>query len=377
MQEDGAPSALLERLADDPHSYFRALAVPFVRQTCAAFDDLKWELPSTMVHGDAHLEQFVVTQSTFGLEDFDRSGYGPAVVDLVRYATSLRLACRARGWSCDERVDRFLAGYRAGLTTPDAVPTAPSMVAVLRGNRRASTEEFLAWASEQMVALDDQRSANVRRAWEGFVRLMVDSRPDRGEAYYRLKSFGSLHMGIGSALVSKVLVRAEGPGPGELDDVILEAKLQDAPIDLPCVRTAPTGGMFRVILAVNTIGRRVPEVLGWVPLKQRGVHPVHYWVNSWDPGYRELRLPDLRTASDLDELGFDAGLQLGASVFRGIPAPVAPQVRLVHLRALIATEARVVELSRRLAEDVVTAWERYRHELAPLMPAAPAVAPDR
>ena len=32
------------------------------------------------VHGDAHIEQFVVTDDSYGLEDFDQAGYGPAVV---------------------------------------------------------------------------------------------------------------------------------------------------------------------------------------------------------------------------------------------------------------------------------------------------------
>ena len=56
--------------------------------TCAG------RLPSGAVHGDAHLEQFVVTDDDFGLADFDSAGYGPAIVDLVRYAASLHLACR-------------------------------------------------------------------------------------------------------------------------------------------------------------------------------------------------------------------------------------------------------------------------------------------
>jgi uncharacterized protein (DUF2252 family) len=36
----------------------------------------------------------VVTDDDFGLADFDSAGYGPAIVDLVRYAASLHLACR-------------------------------------------------------------------------------------------------------------------------------------------------------------------------------------------------------------------------------------------------------------------------------------------
>jgi hypothetical protein len=47
--------------------YFRAMAEPFKHRTCEAFRDLRWRLPSRAVHGDAHLEQFVVTDDDFGL----------------------------------------------------------------------------------------------------------------------------------------------------------------------------------------------------------------------------------------------------------------------------------------------------------------------
>ena len=71
-----------------------AALLAFAARTCYEFRDVRWQLPSVAVHGDAHPEQFVVTDASFGLADFDRAGFGPAIVDLVRYAASVHLACR-------------------------------------------------------------------------------------------------------------------------------------------------------------------------------------------------------------------------------------------------------------------------------------------
>jgi Ser/Thr protein kinase RdoA (MazF antagonist) len=40
------------------------------------------------LHGDAHLEQFAVTDASFGLIDFDDAVGGPAVIDLLRFGVS-------------------------------------------------------------------------------------------------------------------------------------------------------------------------------------------------------------------------------------------------------------------------------------------------
>ena len=80
------------RWARASFGYFRTLARQFDARTCYEFRDLRWRLPSVAVHGDAHIEQFAITDTLYGLTDFDRSGFGPSVVDLVRYSASIHLA---------------------------------------------------------------------------------------------------------------------------------------------------------------------------------------------------------------------------------------------------------------------------------------------
>ena len=120
LRAKGASDALLDKIGTSAFRYFRAVAEPFKHRTCEAFRDLRWRLPSGAVHGDAHLEQFVVTDEDFGLADFDNAGYGPAIVDLVRYAASLHLACREMKGGCDpeQAVSAYFTAYRTALDHP-------------------------------------------------------------------------------------------------------------------------------------------------------------------------------------------------------------------------------------------------------------------
>ena len=120
LRTRGASPALIEKLDASPFRYFRLLARQFAARTCFEFRDLRWRLPFVAVHGDAHIEQFVITDHSYGLEDFDQAGFGPSVVDMVRYAASVHVACRQAGWPCDadEAVSAYFDAYRAALDEP-------------------------------------------------------------------------------------------------------------------------------------------------------------------------------------------------------------------------------------------------------------------
>jgi hypothetical protein len=85
-----ARPALVGQLHDTPHNYFRFVNRPFSGAVCGLFDDVRGSLPEVNLHGDAHVEQYAVTSLGRGLTDFDDSGRGPYVVDLVRFGVSRR-----------------------------------------------------------------------------------------------------------------------------------------------------------------------------------------------------------------------------------------------------------------------------------------------
>jgi uncharacterized protein (DUF2252 family) len=88
------------------------------------------------LHGDPHVEQFAVSADAWGLEDFDDSARGPAIIDIVRFLGSIALVTRQRGWTGhrDALFKRFFAGYQRGLSSPDYQPPTPDLVRYLRAD---------------------------------------------------------------------------------------------------------------------------------------------------------------------------------------------------------------------------------------------------
>jgi hypothetical protein len=362
LRAQGAPPALLEKVSASAFRYFRLLAPQFAARSCYAFRDLRFRLPSVAVHGDAHIEQFVVTADSYGVADFDRAGFGPAVVDLVRYAASIHLACREVKWSCDARqaVAAYFSAYRAALDHP---PTRnpPSVVSRLRDAVPQDLRAWLRWADELMRPMPPAEEQAVRQGWWRFVELMKETVPERPEAFYRISHVGTFEMGIGSALEHKTLIRVAGPTDMPDDDVLLEARITATPDGRECVWRPANGGSLHVLMFTELLGQRLPEVFGFLPREGAREAP-EFWIQSWERGYRELSLADLRSQTDLTELAIDAGSQLAGHFWTKFPEPLRGYQRFAQLRAFEMTEDRARTLAGELADETVREWDRFRRQ---------------
>ena len=81
---DHAPPALVDSLRSNAFAYFRFINRPWTARVCEVFADDVRDLPTVRLHGDAHIEQFALTSDAWGLDDFDDTARGPALVDIVR-----------------------------------------------------------------------------------------------------------------------------------------------------------------------------------------------------------------------------------------------------------------------------------------------------
>ena len=359
LRANGASEALIDRISGSAYRYFRTMAEPFKHRTCEAFRDLRWRLPSGPVHGDAHLEQFVVTDDDFGLSDFDNAGYGPAIVDLVRYAASLHLACREVGGGCDpdKAVAAYFDAYRTALDHP-VQRKPPALVDRLRTRLGQEPEAWLQWADGLMRPLAPEDEAKVRREWVRFVALMRETTPARPESFYRIDRLGAVEIGLGSALERKMLIRIAGPTDEPRDDVILEARNHSLPEYRGCV-WRPTGGSLNVFLLTSLLGHQLPKVFGVLP-NPEGDELPEIWIQSWERGYRELSLSDVRDQADLNALAADAGTQLAGHFWSTSPEALRGYERFTQLRAFELTEQRGRDLARSLAGEVIAEWDRFR-----------------
>jgi hypothetical protein len=361
FRADGASAALIDRVTARALRYFRLLARATSARTCQEFRDLRWRLPAVAVHGDAHLEQFVVTRQSYGLEDFDMSGFGPAVVDMVRYAASLHVACRDMRWACDGNaaVAAYFAAYQEALDHP-VERRQPAVVERLRRLVPQEHETWLGWAEALMKPLPAAEEAALRDGWGRFIELMLETRPD-APPFYRLVRVGRIEMGVGSALEPKTLVRIAGPTDAANDDVILEARITSTVIAGQCVSRPPNGGSLHVSMFATLLGSRLPQVFGFMP-QQADRKAPELWLQSWDRGYRELSAPDVQSQAELNELAADAGHQLAGHFWTTFPEPLRGHLRFAQLRAFEMSHVRARDAARRFAEESIRGWEAFKQQ---------------
>ena len=98
---EAVPAGLIERLRADPYVYFRFVNRAWIGRVCEVFGKDVEELPVVRLHGDAHVEQFAVMHDAWGLDDFDDSARGPAIIDIARFLGSIDLVTRQRSWEKD------------------------------------------------------------------------------------------------------------------------------------------------------------------------------------------------------------------------------------------------------------------------------------
>jgi len=351
----GAPAELIEQLRADPFTYFRFVNRAWTARVCEAFADVT-SPPIVRLHGDAHIEQFALTKAAWGLDDFDDSARGPSFVDIVRFLGSLDLASRQRGWTRDrdQLWNRFFEGYRLGLSNPSAQPREPDIVRELRRHAPMTRAAHLSWGESQMQPIDEARSKVIVAGLEAFEQLVRGERPDFAPGYFAIKRAGWLRLGVGSAASMKVLIRVQGPTTDPDDDVLLEGKEAVNLDGVGCLETPPTRPAIRVIAGARQLGRLKHDILAVAPTlllpaaADRAEHWLDWWVVSWEPTYREVRLGDLRSVKDLADISFDSGVQLGAGK--------VVSVRGQELTSNTRLEQRLRKETSTIVEELLAAW---------------------
>jgi hypothetical protein len=358
-----APPEFRARLAASPLAFFRFVNHAWTHAVCDAFTGDAQHLPTARLHGDAHIEQYAVTATAHGLDDFDDSARGPAVVDMVRFLGSLELAAQQRGWlaSLPLAIDAFFSGYRQALEVAAYLPPDPAVVRRLRAAQVRSPEAFLAWADSLMQPVAPRELAQLDISWKGVEAFAVRADPEFTPAFLTRKKVGWLQMGIGSALTRKLLIHIEGPSEVPGDDLVLEAKEVVAFERASCVSIPRSSEPFRVVEGLRQMGRFEQRLVVAMP-GLTGTRPdgVGWWVRGWDRSYRELQVVDLESPEDLREIAHDVGAQLGATNLFDPAGPYTNETRITERLAMVRLESRIRQVAHDLTVELGHAWERAR-----------------
>jgi len=353
-----AQPELIDRLRADPFTYFRFINRAWTTRVCEAFADVK-NATIVRLHGDAHVEQFAFTNDAWGLDDFDDSARGPAFIDIVRFLGSIDLATRQRGWTRDRDAlwNRFFEGYYRGLSDADYRPPEPDLVRQLRQQAPVTRTAFLAWGEQQMQPMEEAQLKSIVAGIEALERLVRLERSNLAPGYFAVLRAGWLHLGVGSAAARKVLIRLQGPTTNPDDDVLIEAKEVANLEGLACLERPTTLQAARVIDGARQIGRLKHDILAMGPTQSLPAAADHaeywldWWVWSWEASYREIRVSDLRSVEDLDDIVYDSGVQLGANKL--------PAVRKQALSSAVALESRLRKETVNIVEELLAGWREF------------------
>lgn len=353
-----ASPELIDRLRADPFTYFRFINRAWTARVCEVFADVT-DAPIVRLHGDAHVEQFALTKDAWGLDDFDDSARGPDFIDIVRFLGSLDLAARQRGWMRDRDAlwNRFLEGYRQGLSDPGYRLPEPAIVSHLRKQAAPTRAAYLAWGEKQMRPMDGASLKSVVQGMEAFEHFVRQERPELATGYFAVIRAGWLRVGVGSAAARKVLFRVQGPTTALEDDVLIEAKEVVNLDGVGCLEDSATRRAARVIDGTRQLGRLKHDILAvrpslLTPAADRMDNWLDWWVLSWEPSYREVHLSDLRSVKDLADIAFDSGVQLGAGKLMS--------VREQALSSVTKLESRFRKQTSVIVEELLAGWRELR-----------------
>lgn len=349
---------LLERILATPHGYFRFVNRAFAAETCRRLAVTVGSVPDVNLHGDAHVEQYAVTDLGRGLTDFDDSTSGPAVLDLLRFSVSLRLTCKAQGWDTEAEglIRRFLDGYRAALEDPDTVSEEPELAKSIRAGFTHDRKKYFEWVDSIVEPISEEEQAELRKALEPYTTMMCTEDKTLTPGYFEVVTIGGLRMGIGSALDIKYLVRVQGPTPAPEDDVVLEVKEVRNLRGISCISNQERIDPFRILVGQSRIAYEPYKLLGYLRH-----HGRVFWIHSWVDNYREVKIgKSFQTAAELSEVVYDVGVQLGRGHPAKIAAPHGLQLRMAQLQMLDEHTDDILRASEMMAADTISAWQRFK-----------------
>lgn len=350
--------ALLGRILKTPHGYFRYINIPFSQEVCRRFLSYLPSAPSFNLHGDAHIEQYAITDLGRGLTDFDDSSTGPAVIDLLRFGVSLRLACIANGWEPEaERLyEKFLFGYRMALTDPKTVAPEPALVTRIKKKFKFNREKYFSWVNEIMQPMPEEEQAALLKAMGGYIETMLSDNKQLNKDFFQPKKVGYLNLGIGSAQDIKFLVRIEGKTKDPLDDRVLEIKEVRDLRGIECITISQKNDPFRVLVGQARIAYEPYQFLGY--LRYEG---TTFWVHAWVDNYKEVKIEkSFESEQDLSEVAYDVGVQLGRGHTNQIASPLDVQLRREQIRRLALYEDKLKETCIELTGQVLAAWQEFK-----------------
>ena len=353
---------LLERILQGPHNYFRFINIRFAEAVCVRIQKQLGAIPHVNLQGDAHLENYAVTDRGRGLTDFDDATIGPMVLDLVRFGVSIYLACRANGWDdkAEPIVQSFFSNYCFALENPGLTIPPPQLVDRIRARFTTDTDRLLKADEELMKPLGEPLE-NFELPFKQYIDQMAVKHPELPPHFFDIKKAGRLKIGIGSALDEKYLVEVEGPTKASEDELILEVKEVVDLHGISCVLLRKPTPMRPIVMQARLAYKPYLYTgLIIIPRSKGSGKEKKFWVHEWYDNYHELSIRTFFQAhTDLSEIAADVGVQFGLGHSRNISDSDSSAIRSTMVSILARLQDEIEKTISDLTRQTVTAWEQF------------------
>jgi hypothetical protein len=186
-----------------------------------------------------------------------------------------------------------------------------------------------------------------------FAGLIRFGRDDLPLHFFEVKRVGALTMGVGSALDEKYLIIFEGWTDADEDDLIVEAKQIRDLSGNACLRTDV--GASRILDGEALIAYEPFAFSAVIPRGKK-----YFWVHDWTDDYQEASIDDvLRSATDLREIAYDAGVQLGRAHPKRTDGGPDKERQKATRDAVKRFEGRILAAIYLLADKTEAAWRAF------------------
>ncbi|MEO1171496.1 MAG: DUF2252 family protein [Myxococcota bacterium] len=310
--------------------------------------------PTVNLHGDAHIEQYAVTEIGRGLTDFDDAARGPPAIDLVRMASSFVLTCEDNDIPCDPILAAFFESYRTTLDTQSQPSGEPEWVKRIRDTFSPDRRAVLSDLDALMTA--PQSEARFDKLYTAYLAQMADEAPDVSPSFLAAKRRGKLNVGVGSALDEKYLVRIEGPSASEDDDLFLEFKEVRDLSSVSCLSRVDLDSPLRVLRGQERLSYTPYNLVGYVVLSPEDPAPRAFWVHEWSDHYVEAEHNGFTDHRQLKEIARDVGAQLALGHPRSPDLAVSVENRTHLAEWLDRNQTAVMETAQALADAISAEW---------------------
>ncbi len=351
--------AIKEKLRSNVYHYFRYVNHQFSQAVCKNFAEALQQIPWVNLHGDAHLEQYAVTDSGCGLTDFDDAATGPPIIDWMRFAVSIRLTCQMLHWEADadSLIQIFLKGYAVALDHENLNRTELPIVKSIRSEFKFEPESYFNGIHQLMLPIRAAEQDSLIQAMQDYFHYQFQKNTNLPPTYFNIVKCGASQMGVGSARDQKYLMQVTGKSTELNDDVILELKEVKDLAGIDCIQQQPVFNPLRILMAESRIADKPFTHLGYFKFRDK-----YFWVHAWGRLYKELKVTQsFKSVNDMKGVVFEAGIQLGKGHVKFIASPHDDLLRQELLQTLKKHQVEIKTASTQYAKMYFDAWNQFRN----------------